>query len=246
MSHAAQTAVVLQPMYFPWVGYLEQIQHADVFVHYDDVQFRKNSVYNRVRVKTAQGPVWMTAPVKRAGRARIDTAEVLDSGWRQRHLRLLEQSLARAPHRDDALELATSVLDLPTASLAELCIASIRALATYFGLEARFERSSRLEFSPMGNAAPATARLIGLCESLGATRYLTGHGARDYLDHEAFEREGVEVHYMDYARRPYPQRHGAFDPHVSALDLVAHRGREGRDVMVSTTRPWRTLAPLHP
>ena len=52
--------VISQSMLFPWVGLLEQMRLADVFVHYDDVQFSKGSFVNRVQVKTPDGVRWMT------------------------------------------------------------------------------------------------------------------------------------------------------------------------------------------
>ena len=48
------TVVISQPMLFPWVGMFEQVALADVFVHYDDVQFSKGSFTNRVQLKTAR------------------------------------------------------------------------------------------------------------------------------------------------------------------------------------------------
>ena len=48
--------VISQPMLFPWVGMLEQIMLADVFVHYADVQFSKGSFTNRVQIKDSTGP----------------------------------------------------------------------------------------------------------------------------------------------------------------------------------------------
>ena len=57
--------VINQSNYIPWKGYFDLIHDADVFVFYDDVQFTKNDWRNRNRVKTADGPQWMTVPVGR-------------------------------------------------------------------------------------------------------------------------------------------------------------------------------------
>jgi hypothetical protein len=59
------------------------------------------------------------------------------------------------------------------------------------------------------------------------------------LDHEGFERAGVQVQYMDYQTRPYPQSYGAFTPYVSSLDLVAHCGRQGVERIASGSMGWR-------
>ena len=52
---ATETLVVLQPGYLPWLGFFDQMQRADVFVYYDDVQFDKHGWRNRNRVKAPDG-----------------------------------------------------------------------------------------------------------------------------------------------------------------------------------------------
>jgi hypothetical protein len=84
------TVVVLQPGYLPWLGFFDQMRRCDIFVYYDDVQFDKNGWRNRNRIKTAQGPLWLTVPVRQAGRAgqRIDEVEIeCDHPWGAKHLR---------------------------------------------------------------------------------------------------------------------------------------------------------------
>ena len=49
-----------QPAYLPWLGYFEKIACADVFIFLDTVQFEKNSFINRNKIKTQQGPQWLT------------------------------------------------------------------------------------------------------------------------------------------------------------------------------------------
>src|SRR5688572_606834 len=94
--------VVSQPMYFPWVGILEQMQLCDVFVFYSDVQFSRGSFTNRVQVKTPQGSGWMTVPLRQHLGQRIDEVP-LDhrQNWREKHRQLLRQSFCQAPYRDD-------------------------------------------------------------------------------------------------------------------------------------------------
>lgn len=236
----AHCVVVSQPMYFPWVGMLEQIRLADTFVFYDDVQFARRSFTKRVQLKTAQGVRWMSVPLRAPGfDDRIDEVEVDDSeGWREQHRAQLAQSCRGAPHLQDALALLDGVLGLPTTSLCELARASMVALADYFGLAAgtAFRDSSRL-----GVPGAKTVRLLDICRHVGAARYVTGHGASRYLEHARFDEAGIAVEYMDYQLRPYAQGHGAFTPYVSALDLVANCGREGARHIVSGTIGWREM-----
>jgi hypothetical protein len=225
-------------MFFPWVGMFEQLRLADVYVHYDDVQFSKGSFTNRVQVKTSQGIKWLTIPLEslRLGQ-RINEVQVSSPAqWAARHTSMLAQAYRGAPYRDEMLALVGDVYATSWSTLADLSIASMHAVFDYFELGQRtaFHRSSTLQ---VGGASDD--RVLAVVRHFGGSRYVTGHGARSYLDHEMFEAAGVDVEYLDYEKRPYPQLHGEFTPFVSILDLIANRGRAGVEVLSSPSIAWR-------
>jgi hypothetical protein len=232
------TVVISQPFLFPWVGLFEQIQLADVYVHYDDVAFSKGSFINRVQIKTARGSQWMSIPLvdRHLGDKIIDLRSDERTDWRQQQLRDLARHYAQAPYLGEMLQLATSIYEQRDQRPAELLIEALHAVTAYFGLadHTQFYRSSQIPVS--GRSSP---RVLDVVRHFRGDVYVTGHGAKNYLDHEAFEAAGVSVRYMDYERRPYPQLHGSFDPHVSILDLIANCGRAGRRFIASSTVGWR-------
>jgi len=230
-------AVISQSMYFPWVGLLDQIRLADIFVHYDDVQYARG-FYNRVQIKTANGSKWMTVPLSNHHRGqRID--EVLidnQTDWRNQHRDVLKQAYMKAPFRDQMLAMVDEVFSKPATTLSDVSRESILALARYFKLDTKtvFMRSSDMRVP-----GASSQRLHDLCVAVAADVYVTGHGALNYLDHELFERSGIKVEYMEYKMIPYPQLHGDFTPYVSALDLVANCGQEGASVICSNSIYWK-------
>src|SRR5689334_2045707 len=93
--------VVSQPMFLPWIGLFEQIRLADVFMHYDDVQFPQGrSFIPRVQIKAPSGQAWLTAPVDRStsGRLISESEFVADPQWRARHLETLRHAYSRSPN----------------------------------------------------------------------------------------------------------------------------------------------------
>jgi hypothetical protein len=225
-------------MFFPWIGLFEQIRLADVYVHYDDVAFSKGSFTNRVQIKTANGFKWLTIPLRNLHLGQRINEVVADDEqeWRRRHRELLAQVYAEAPFVDDMLALVDKVYHLPTSNLGELACASMEAVIVYFDLA---PKTRLLYASQLAIGGDSSQRVLDVVKAVHGDCYITGHGARHYLDHELFERNGVRVEYISYERKPYPQLHGAFNPHVSTLDLIANMGKAGKETICSGTVHWR-------
>lgn len=224
-------------MFFPWVGLFEQVRIADVFVHYDDVQLPQGRTFvTRVQLKGPDGAHWLTMPVKRGAHLpKInESAANDDDDWRGTHLRTLRHMYAQAPFVAEMLDIVEQVYAMETSNVARLNAAAIEHIAAYFDLECEFRSSSS-----MGVAGKSSERLLGLVRELDGAVYITGHGARNYLDHEMFDAAGVRVEYMNYNQMEYNQLHGAFTPFVSILDLIANEGKDGRRVIASPSVYWK-------
>lgn len=233
----SRCVVISQSMYFPWVGLLEQVRLADSFVHYDDVQFDRG-FYNRVQVKTKQGSRWITVPLSNHRRGQTIEEIAVDNGanWRKRHRDVLAQAYRRAPFLDDMLAIVDSVFERPIATLADVSRASLLALIDYFDLRSNRNFIDSRELDVQGSSSQ---RLRDIVLAVGGGTYVTGHGARNYLDHELLERAGISVRYMKYQCIPYPQLHGPFTPYVTGLDLIANCGKGGVSVIGSGAVDWR-------
>lgn len=229
--------VISQSMYFPWVGLLEQVGLADLFIHYDDVQYARG-FYNRVQVKTANGSKWITVPLSNHHRGQLIDEVLIDNqtDWRSQHRDALMQAYMKAPYRDEMLILVDEVFSKSAISLSDVTRESILALARYFKLDTKVQFMSS---SDMDIPGASSQRLHDLCVAVAADVYVTGHGARNYLNHDLFDRSGIKVEYMKYNMTPYPQLHGDFIPYVSALDLVANCGKEGASVIASNSIYWK-------
>lgn len=233
-----ESIVITQPMYFPWIGILEQIRIADCLVFYEDVQFSKGSFVNRVQIKTKTGIRWLTVPLQELhlGQTIQDVQINSRKDWRQQHLDILKQSYRDAPHFKQMITLVRDVFDENPKTIGQLSKLSMKALCSYFGLgvSKHFASSKHLDISGSGSQ-----RVLDIVRYFGASRYITGLGAANYLDHHAFNHSGIEVEYMDYRKQPYQQLHSEFTPFVSALDLVANCGRDGIEYISSNTMNWK-------
>jgi hypothetical protein len=230
--------VISQPMLFPWVGLFEQIKLADHYIHYDDVQFSKGSFVNRVQIKTVDGSRWLTVPLDgiKLGQE-IREVRLNDSqNWRESHLNLLRQVYTKAPYKKDMLDLVSSVYTQPATTICDLSVNSITAICNYFNIA---KPDEFLYSSKLGLTGRSSERVFDIVTYLDGNMYITGHGAKNYLDHFLFEDSNIKIEYMNYRKNIYPQLYGEFTPYVSTLDLIANVGTAGNEFINSETIYWK-------
>jgi len=218
-----------QPNYLPWIGFFHKVASADLLVLADHVQYSRRGITNRNVIKGPAGPVRLTVPVLTSGQpgvviseARIDNA----SPWRRSHWRTIQTCYGRAPHFASHAEFFESLLAREWTRLAPLNEEIIRYMMRAFGIEKRILRSSELR--PEG---AKTELVVSLCRLTGAEVYLSGTGARKYMDEDACRRAGLTVRYQQFRHPVYPQLHGPFLPNLSALDLLFNVGSQAGELI---------------
>lgn len=213
-----------QPNYLPWLGYFYKVWVSDLFVILDDVQFERGRGYqNRVQIKTANGPAWLTQPVRRKGQGLQPTLEVefSEPGWADKHLRTIRANYARAPHFRALFPQIEAGFAAAGPRLADTNFALIERVSQLLGLATRFVRSS-----DHGLALTGGERIAELGRLNGATRYVSGKGGAGYQVAESFARRGIALAYSGFRPAPYPQLWGDFVPGLSILDALFNAGPE--------------------
>lgn len=230
--------VILQPSYIPWRGFFDQVRRADLFVFYDDVQYDKRGWRNRNRIKTPAGPTWLTIPVlakgAQTGHLPINTIRVCwDEPWNRSHWKAIQLAYGRAQHFKDYAPLLEEHYAARPEYLADFTIGLTVALARALGIaQTRFLRSSQIE----GVEGAKTDRLVSILQKVGATHYISGPSAQDYIEPEKFAAAGITLEYMQYNYPEYPQLYPPYDPQVSILDLMFMVGGEALKYFENTSR----------
>lgn len=223
------TVVILQPGYLPWLGFFDQVIRSEVFVYYDDVQFDKHGWRNRNRIKSPNGAHWLTVPVLNKGKFGQTNLEVeIDNRqpWANKHIATTRQFYARAPHLKMYLPELEELLCSGWDNLVDLDLAVVNLICEWLHVKRKMVRSSEL-----GISGTKSERLLKICQNFGATNYLSGDSAKDYLDVDLFAENGVSVEWQQFNHPVYPQLHGEFIPYLSVLDMLLNVGEKGFDLL---------------
>jgi hypothetical protein len=225
-----------QPQFMPWLGYLDKIDQADLFIVLDTVQFKKNEWQNRNRIRTANGWQWLTVPVLHRFGQRIHEVSINQTAnWRAQHLRALEMHYARAPYRERYLAELRGLYERRWEKLTDLNLSVIEWLLDSFGITTPVRRASEWQARE-----DPTARLIDLCRSACATEYLAGPGSDRYMDKPRFEASGITLAMQAFQHPRYRQLYEPFEPNLSAIDVLLIQGPEA----LATLRRSRIQAPM--
>ena len=241
------TLAINQPTYMPWMGYFEQMARVDHFVFYDDVQYTKQDWRNRNQILGANGPIWLTVPVKRSSlKTQINHIEINNvTHWASKHLKAIRHCYSKAPYFDTTFEMLQDILEQDWRLLVELDVALVQKIAAKLEINPAMEMSSNLpkelDFSNQpqrdvaNNAiAKRNLRIIEICRHFESDIYYTGARAANYIDTELFKKFGITVEFQDYKHPVYNQLGSIFQSHMSVIDLMMNTGPAARNLLLST------------
>ncbi|MEM9022739.1 MAG: WbqC family protein [Bacteroidota bacterium] len=223
---------IVQSNYIPWKGYFDMINAVDEFVLYDDAQYTKRDWRNRNKIKTAQGPQWLTVPVEVKGKyfQKIRDTRIADPKWAAKHWNTILLNYKKAPAFAEVRDWLEPIYrEREWGYLSELNFALIAAVNAYLGIDTKLSWSS--DYSLPGGP---TENLLAVCQQAGASAYLSGPRAKDYMQLDVFAAAGISVEWMGYDGYPeYAQFHPPFEHGVSVIDLLMQTGKQAVQSMNS-------------
>ncbi len=225
-----------QPEHLPWLGFLNKADQADLLVLLDVVQFRTNYFQNRNRILTAQGIAWLTVPVLTKGHIDGTLADLQinngDRRWAERCWKTIQLSYHKHPFFERYAAFLEETYSRPWERLVDLNEHLIRWLFQALGIRTPVVRASELHVQ-----GASSQLLLDICLATGATSYLAGQLAGNYLDESLFAAHGVAVRHHDFHHPTY-QQHGRaeFTSHLSGMDLLFNCGEESLGIVREGSR----------
>ncbi len=219
-----------QPDFIPYLGFFHRLLISDLFIVLDDVPISKPRGWtHRDKIKTPFGERWLTLPIQKHPLQKINEVRLgKDGKWEKEHLNLLKEYYQKAPYFDLYFPKVQDIYHTSDDKLSEFNMAFLRLFCELLGLKIETVFSSSLRVPGNKNE-----KLILLIKAVGGTHYLSGVGAKDYLDEPMFAKEGIAVEWQEFIHPVYPQLHGNFIPNLSTIDLLFNCGPGAKEILQS-------------
>ena len=220
---------ILQSNYIPWKGYFDMIAAVDELIVYDDMQYTKRDWRNRNQIKTPQGVQWLTVPVRQKGKfaQKIRETEIDGCKWQADHWKSISMNYRKAKYFYEVADWLECLYQNEYQTITNLNLEFISAVCDFIGIKTKISKSWDYRLNE-----GKTNRLVSLCQQAGATEYVSGPAAKDYIETNFFEDAGIQLTWFDYEDYPaYPQLWGGFVHGVSILDLLLNCGRDAKHYM---------------
>lgn len=173
---------VMQPYFFPYIGYFQMIKAVDTFIFYDDVSFIKRGWINRNKILSNNKELLFTLPLKEASQNKLikDVETAAFDKWKTKFLKTLHLSYFKAPFFEEVCGIIKLCLDSNDVRISSYVMNSVIQVSNYLKLNTVFEISSEKYAETKG--LDKAHRLIEICKQNNTTRYINAIGGAELYD----------------------------------------------------------------
>ena len=221
-----------QPEYLPYIGFFNKIMLADKFVLVDHVQFNKKNWQNRNKIRTKDGWIWLTVPVLSKSLFNQPINEVRinnEINWREKHWKSIYLNYHKAPYFKEHALFFEHVYSFDWEKVVNINESIIRYILKVLNIDIEICKSSELKIE-----GKKSDLIVDMCKALNADSYLSGEGAKDYIDENKFKESNIRNYFREMTPPVYTQQFMSFEPYMSVIDLLFNYGNEQSRNMISS------------
>ena len=220
---------IMQPYFFPYIGYWQLISVADTFVIYDDVNFIKQGYVNRNNMLQNQKAHLFTLELIGAS-SNKKINEIKIGGNSNKLLKTIKQNYSKSPFYKDVFPVLDEILNNEEKELSKFLGFSLERIAGYLDIDTKFLYSSDIKndktFKPQD-------RLIDMSKILNATGYINAIGGVELYGKEVFSQNDINLSFLKTHEISYKQFNNAFVSDLSIIDIMMFNSKGNIENMLT-------------
>lgn len=221
---------IMQPYFFPYLGYISLIKHTDEFILFDTVQFIRHGWIERNRIlKQNEGWQYINVPLlKHELQTKIKDIKIDNSqNWQEKILAQLQHYKKKSPFFNETINVIRQGFSEPTDSITKLNYNTLKATCEYLGIPFNCsifsERNLKIE-----EATAPDEWALNICKALKYDEYWNPPGGQEFFDSEKYKNAGINLVFQKPILDYYSQRRGPenFEPGLSIIDIMMFNSPE--------------------
>lgn len=216
---------IMQPYFFPYLGYWQLLNAVDTYIVYDDVNYIKGGWVNRNRICINGEPHYFTLRLSGASPYKhINEISVTDDQvYLDKMIRMVEQTYKKAPYFYNVMPIVVKIIKNPQRNLALFLFDQIKIISEYLGIKTNLILSSSMY---KRDGLHGEKRVIDMCHNLQATEYYNAIGGRDLYSKETFLQKNILLKFVKMKDIAYKQFSQNFVKNLSIIDIMMFNDKQ--------------------
>ena len=213
---------IMQPYFFPYIGYWQLVHAVDKFVVYDNIQYSKGGWINRNRILLNGKDRYITLPLKKDSDYLDIRERALSDNFDFQKGKLLNQikyAYQKAPYFNEIFPLIKTCIEYENANLFEFLYHSITCLAEYMKIKTQIIISSQIKIE---SDLRKEERVLAVCKALTGTHYINPIGGITLYQKDHFKTQGLHLDFLKSCTQKYRQNTENFVPDLSIIDVLMY------------------------
>ncbi|MGA9467615.1 MAG: WbqC family protein [Exiguobacterium marinum] len=210
---------IMQPYFFPYIGYYQLMHEVDTFVIFDDANFIKKGWVHRNQILMDGEPHPFILPIQKMSQNKLisehERALIEETVFKQ--IKQLRHAYHNAPYFEEAMPVLESCLTYPETNVAAYLSHGLIEVVRYLGIDSTILRTSDLQ---PNRELKGQERIIDYCQQLDATHYINAINGMSLYDQKSFQRVGIELSFLQSELPAYKQGTDTFHPYLSIIDCM--------------------------
>lgn len=217
---------IMQPYFFPYLGYFQLINAVDRFVVYDNVEYTKKGWINRNRILLNGKECLFTVPLaKSSDFLTVKERYIADTFDHERRkiLGQIRSAYCKAPCFQQVYPLLEAIFNDQEKNLFDFVFHSIGKVLSFLEIPTPVVIASSV---PVDHRLKGVEKVLAICRELSATTYINPIGGIGIYTKKVFEEQGIDLHFHQMIVTPYTQQADSFISHLSIIDVMMNNSRE--------------------
>ncbi|MBR1730244.1 MAG: WbqC family protein [Selenomonadaceae bacterium] len=210
---------IMQPYFFPYIGYWQLMNAVDKYVVYDDVNFIKGGWINRNRILINGKPAFFNLPLSGSSPNKLINEIYVDQNVlkKRKMLNTIELAYKKAPQFNIVMPIIEEIINFNAEKISSFILNSFKIINKYLGIETELILSSEID---KNNSLRGQDKVISICKIFNATEYYNPIGGTDLYSYEDFHSKGIELKFLKTNEIKYQQFKNEFQPNLSIIDVM--------------------------